>query len=998
MNQQAEEKDWRPRFDERPLFDTSTKQREGELLFAPVPNGLRRFTRLERKRIASSCVVMLLFASQPLVCAQTDQGKIRGRIETANGQPLPQAIVVLVNQEGDIRKETTADTRGAYGFFLLPNGSYGVEASLNGYITQARDEIQLSKGAEVEVDFRLEAQRKTIREAEEEGAEERNPNIFIRRVDLNALRVAFVLRGIEPVFLQFGALENQHGTDMGAPLRQILFVKPKKTHNPFHASIYVAHQNSALNARPFFNVGPLRPSKRNQFGFSATGPLIKDKLFFTTSLDVVRESGFVNGNIRTPLPTEKTPTSDDPVTNSIVAALLQAYPDQAPNLSNVAPRQLNSNAVRRIDSVNWIFRMDYPLSTQDSLAFQYTLFDYFEDPYELVIGQNPQTDLLPQTFSATHTHSWSERTFVQSSFQFDRLAALLSLTERFRSLPFGLGEVPDISFGGTFADLTAIGPGTQFPRKRFRNRFSGNLDISHQRGKHQLRFGGRTTRVQLNDLQSDNSRGTFVFTNNFDRSPVENFLQGTPTKFTITLGDLYRGFRNWEHAMYVQDAYQVRPGLTLNLGLRYEVITVPSEVNDRTKFSYDTDANNFAPHVAFAWAPGDGAPVVRGGYGISFGHIFPGTYQLARFNPPAVHTITVQNPSLSDPLKDVQVNPGQPQRAELNLLSPDLVSSYTQQWNLVIQRSLPKNLLFQIGYIGHRTQKPFFPFISNRAEPDPDPANNTTANVDDRRPDPRFLRILTIMNSGTFYYDALKLGLTRSLTADLAFDIDYVFSKALTSTATDFVSTLNREPGVTTSQNNKDFHADLKGPSIFDHRHMFVVNYSYGLPFKFSSGILRALLQGWKISGVTEYRTGLWFRIKTSSDAPGFGNVDGEGDDRVNITNPNLLGKTIDNPDTSTSILKPEFFNTDIPPGGRGNEPIRAFRADVINNTNLQVVKSFRLSQEDQSLQFRVEFINLFNHPLFKRPGDIFPASIFGKIIDTQNKGRVIRFMVRLNF
>ncbi|MEE8160304.1 MAG: TonB-dependent receptor [Acidobacteriota bacterium] len=953
----------------------------------------------KRRKIAIVDVVILLFALASVVSAQANGGEIRGRVEAENGQPLAQSTVVLANQRGDLRRETTTDAEGFYRFSRLPSGQYRVEASAQEYRTESKDEVHLTEGAAVEVSFRLQAERRTLREAEERGAVERNPNIFIRRVDLNPLRDPFLRRGIEPVFLSFSALENNYGAEAGAAIRQILFVRPREPRHQIHASIYEAHQNSVFNARPFFNVGPLRPSKRNEFGFSASGPVMKDKLFFTTSLDLVRESGFVNGNVRVPLLTERRPTSDDPATNTIVEALLQAYPPEAPNLPNVAPRQLNSNAVRRIDSVDWNFRMDYLLGAQDRLAFQYTLFDYSEDPFELVIGQNPKTDLRPQTFSATHRHTWSANTIVQSSFHFDRLAALLLPTERFRSLlaPLGLEAVPDIDFGGGLADVTGIGPGNQFPRKRFQNRFSGNVDLSYQRGRHQLRFGGRTTRIQLNDLQSDNSRGSFTFSNNFGRTAVENFLEGTPTTFTITLGDLDRGFRNWEHAFYGQDTYQIKPGLTLTLGLRYEVITVPSEVNDRTEFSFDTDANNVAPQVAFAWAPGEGATVVRGGYGISFAHIFPGTYQTARFNPPAVRTISVPNPtSLTNPLKDVPMTPGE-ERSELNLLSPDLVSPYSHQYNLTIQRRLSKNLLFQIGYIGHRTQKPFFQVLSNRAEPLPG-IESTIDNIDQRRPDPRFLRIQTIINGGIFYYDALKLGLTQSLAKGLALDIDYIFSKALSSSTSDFLTTLNKEQGPGVSQNNEDFFADLKAPSIFDHRHILIVHYSYEFPFRFPNRSLAVLLKGWTISGMTEWRTGRWFGIETSSDAPGFGNVDGEGGDRPNVTNPSILGKAIDNPDTSTSILKPEFFNTDIPPGGRGNEPVRAFRADPVSNTNLALTKSFTFSQREQALQFRVEFLNLFNHPLFARPGDVFPADIFGKIVDTQNKGRVIQFILRLNF
>ncbi|MDA2928994.1 carboxypeptidase regulatory-like domain-containing protein [Acidobacteria bacterium AH-259-O06] len=143
------------------------------------------------------------------------------------------------------------------------------------------------------------------------------------------------------------------------------------------------------------------------------------------------------------------------------------------------------------------------------------------------------------------------------------------------------------------------------------------------------------------------------------------------------------------------------------------------------------------------------------------------------------------------------------------------------------------------------------------------------------------------------------------------------------------------------SQNNADFQADLRGPAAFDARNAFSINYTYELPFRGLRRRLPALLiEGWKITGTTEFRTGSWFDITTSSDAPGFGNVDGVKDDRPNITNPSSLGRT----------------------------------------------------------EFRTEFRNFFNHPRFKRPGDVFPSPVFGKIIDTQNKGRVMQFMLKVSF
>lgn len=957
-------------------------------------------------RILRRTVVPILLPAMPIslcllgfAAASASDGKITGMVRSSAGNPVVKATVILTSQAGSLQLETETDSSGRYRFEGLAPAAYALEARAPGFLPASRETIRINPDGITEIDFQLQLEKTTLSEAEQRGTQERNPNIFIRLVDLNALRDPLRRRGIEPEFLEFQSLENHYGSDLGAPIRQLLFVRPESPEDSLHGSVFESHQNSALNARPFFNVGPLRPSRRNQFGFSVGGPLAGPGLSFFNNLEFVRESGFVNGNIRVPFLDERIPLASDRETRDTVAALLTAFPAEDPNLPNVAPRQLNTNAERRIESADWNFRVDYLVDPDHKLAFRYTLLDYSEDPFEFVIGGNPRTELRSQSFSGTHVYQSSASTTLLSSFYFDRLAAQLLLTERFQNLlsPLGLQEAPDIGFGGKFADVSAIGPGSQFPRRRFQNRFSGNVDFSHQSSRHIFHVGGRTTRVQVNDLQSDNSRGQFTFSNNFGRTALENFLHGTPTQFTFTLGDLFRGFRNWEQALYLQDTFQARPNLTFNLGLRYEIVTAPSEVNGRTEIPYDTDANNFAPQIGFAWAPGGGRTVVRGGYGISYGHIYPGTFQMARFNPPAVRTFTVQNPPLIDPLGDFEVDPGEQQQPELNLLSPDLVASYSHQYNLSVERRLPGNLFFRAGYIGHRTFKPLFSHISNRARP-VEGIPTTTATIDERRPDPRFGRILTVMNSGIFYYDGLKVSLSRTLARDLTFNVDYIFSKALTSTS-DFASTGNREIGLAVSQTAENFQADLKGHSPFDHRHAVIFRYFYRLPDPSDGGgFVSKIFNGWSISGVTDLRTGLWFGIETSSDAPGFGNVDGEGGDRVNLLNFDLLGRAFNDPDTAPQILRPELFNSNLPPGGRGNEPVMAFRRNTINNTNLSLSKDFLLPIRESSLQFRAEFLNLFNHPLFDRPGDVFPSEIFGKIVDTQNKGRVIQFSLRLRF
>ena len=132
------------------------------------------------------------------------------------------------------------------------------------------------------------------------------------------------------------------------------------------------------------------------------------------------------------------------------------------------------------------------------------------------------------------------------------------------------------------------------------------------------------------------------------------------------------------------------------------MITAPTEVNNLTLIPYRTDANNFAPQLGFAWNPGGGRTTLRGGYGITFGTIFPLLYQRARFNPPEVQVLLVDDMSLLDPLgSGGEID----ERSELKLISPDLVAPYTHLYTLQIQRQLTTDTSLTVGYIGNRTIK-----------------------------------------------------------------------------------------------------------------------------------------------------------------------------------------------------------------------------------------------------------------------------------------------------
>jgi len=932
--------------------------------------------------------VFFLITSPGIVSGQ-DACRISGRVVTDGRQPVIGASIKGKALVAHITREVSTGGDGAYLIGSLPPGQYRLEVTAPEMLSATRVITLTDPGSEVEANFEL---KRRDRMQPAGGADEKNPNIFISKIDLNAMRDLLRRKVIDPLYLEFEGIQSLYGAEFGAPLRQVVIARPRSRAEDFHGSFFWSHENSALNARPFFNVGRLRPARRNELGFSAATALINRSMSVTGSADMVRESGFVNGNVRVPLPSERTPQSGDPLTDRLIAGLLRGYPDETPNMPGVLERQLNTNAWQDFRSVNMSLRTDFRISDRNSLVARYVVSDSAEDPFELVAGENPQTNLRPQSLSLTDVQSLGASTSVSSSLYFDRLRALLLPTEGFRSLlaPIGLADVPDIDFGGDFSDLSALGPGSEFPRKRYQNRFGAYVGVGKSKVRHELRWGGSILRVQTNDLQSDNTRGKFLFSNNFGRTAIENFLHGTPTKFTYTMGDLYRGFRHTESALYFTDNYRLKPHLSLTLGVRWEVTTAPSEVNNLIQSPYKTDANNWAPQFGFAWRPGRGGFAVRGGYGISFGQIFPATYQVIRFNPPQVQIISVQGPSLANPLKGLDPYAAR-KKSELQLLSPDLVCPYANQFNLLIQKEL-RHATFEVGYVGNRTLKLFFPYVSNRAVP-VEGVPSTTATIDQRRPDPQYLAVTTTLNSGVLYYDALKLGF-RGATERNAIDLTYVFSKSLTS-GYEFYNTLNAESSVALSQNNDDVHRDLKGPSELDARHSLMMTYGYSLPAVPS--IVGHLATGWTVTASVRYRTGNWFNISTSSDGPGFGNVDGESDDRPNILKPAILGSAVDDPDTSNLTFNPAFFDSNIPPGGRGNIGLRVFRKDSLNTTNLSLRKRFRLTEEN-GLGLRVDFTNLFNHPQFQRPGDVFPSPTFGSIVDTQNKGRVIQARIELEF
>ena len=173
----------------------------------------------------------------------------------------------------------------------------------------------------------------SVGEAEEqqETGARRNQNIQVNLIDNQALNEALGRQGA-----QVNRLRNSPPSGETTRWSSAESVGTRRSTGetggaPSHGEIYETHNNNVLNARTFFQVGSVLPSRRNQYGFRFGGPLGSDKLSFVWTGEETRESGFVNGNVRVPLPSERTALAEDPELRALIQSWLDLYPREEPN-------------------------------------------------------------------------------------------------------------------------------------------------------------------------------------------------------------------------------------------------------------------------------------------------------------------------------------------------------------------------------------------------------------------------------------------------------------------------------------------------------------------------------------------------------------------------------------------------------------------------------------------------------------------------------------------
>jgi len=1028
------------------------------------------------------------------VQAQLRDRTLSGRVTSPSGAPVPNARLVLKNTRSSDIRSVTVNSDGTYLVAKLSPGTYEITASAQGFadvhttvaisadgkpvvnlVMQPGGAAEAGKGqvgsptvkgevttsvsdlplngrsasdvaalepgvATARTQTSGQGQRGFGTQMTISGGRPRQNDSRLDGISVNdysngppgsALGVNLGVDAVE----QFSVLTSNYPAQVGRSSGGVIGASTRSGTSEFHGSVYEFFRNSVLDGRNFFDTTK-PPFRRNQFGASLGGPIQKDRTFIfgdyeglrsslgVTQVDTVPSAAARAGNLSTGQITV------DPNVLSFVNAF---YPLPNGALLGAGDTGIFTFSGQQITPENYFtLKIDHKVSEQDSVSGTY-MFDAgtVRQPDELN-DKRTGYDSRRQVFTANETHTFNPHFLSSFRFGINRVVAITGLT-----FPSGNSYASDPSFG-TVPGKNAAGvsvPGL--------TQFSGGLgspsnfnfhwtsiqayeDLSSSRGKHSLKFGIGLERIRDNMLGVSDTGGVFSF------NSLSDFLTNIPFFLSAAIPSAVteRGLRQTILGAYIQDDWRWRPNVTVNLGLRYEMATVPTEVQGKTAVLRQiTDAlpvcgvlvpgscsatgplfsnptlRNIEPRVGISWDPfGSGKTAISAGFGMF--DVLPLPYLIQfneLFSAPFFKAGSATNlpagsfPSAAFALVD------SPNTFRQAYFDPHPRRNYVMQWNLTIQRELGKDLSAMVGYLGSRgVHQPFrvedvdmvLPALTSQGYLWPSSTGSTRLNLNAGR-------ITAGFWDGDSYYDALEVQIKKKI-ARGSLEGSYTWGKSIDTSSSSLVG----DEYTNSISSPLFFNPRLnRGLSDFNIAQNLEVNYTWeiGTP-KWTSGIKAWVLGGWEVGGVFEASTGVPFTPGIGGDALGVKSTE------PNIDVPNLIagpgcGSPV-NPGNHVSYIKTQCFAVPSPVTLRGNLGRNTLIGPGLVNFDFSLFKNNYIKRISDrfNAQFRAELFNILNHANFSPPLDnrnIFDSSgsrvdNAGLITSTQTASREIQFAVKL--
>jgi hypothetical protein len=867
---------------------------------------------------------------------------------------------------------------------------------------------------------------------------------------------------------EFSVISTNYSAEYGKTAGGVVNAISRSGTNQFHGSVYEFMRNSALDARNFFDGPKIPPFRRNQFGGSASLPIIKDRTLIFGDYEGIRQFKGISQLSFVPSAAARagnlcsTPSSSGCVPHTVIvdpaaAKYIPLYP--LPNAGVVSGSNGDQgrllNTTNNIASENFFtIRADHKISDKDSLFGSY-MFDrtpyFIPDVFNSIVNKQ---FTFRQLYTVEETHTFSN-TFVNTvRVGYNRMRMGSNFGDHAvnpLAADPSLGIRPGINagaltIGGGIRGYPG-GLGVSINTYDYWNSYQLYNDASWTRGKHSIRFGGSVENMRLNHTVVS-SQGTFTFPS------FEAFLTNSPSRFAAPMkgylgapipGDNDRlAWRQTLFGLYIQDDWRARPNLTVNLGLRYEPMTVlaenqghtsvihnitdPTFVQGRT-FQGNANLRNFQPRIGFAWDPfGNGKTSIRSGFGLfdSLNMAYLWNARQAVTWPQSGNGTISSASALKGKFYTGAISLLQP--SSLGIISAILADqqpprSYTMQWNLSVQRQITSSLTTTIGYIGSSgvhlpitedTVNTVVPRLIEGRYVYPNPIGSGT------KINPNFASITGDLFVGKSNYHALITSLTKKLSHGLMFQTSFTWSKNIDIGSTSsFGDTFANAIG---ALDWFDLQNLTRGPTDFNQSKNLQISAMYDIPsIKSLSGFAGRVVNGWRVGTIISISDGQPFSATFGVQNDVVGNKS-----NTPYSFPDRLTgsgcETLVNPGNPDNYIKKECFALPTAPSlafwnancdhtslvfgsakttipfpycfnMRGNAGRNIMSGPGIRQASLSVYKDNFVKgiSETANLQFRAEFFNVTNHPNFSPPlTAVFQSDIFNSNGTTSSSGGVL--------
>src|SRR5499426_2617947 len=655
---------------------------------------------------------------------------LSGRVADANGAAVVGASVAAINLDQNRSSTAQSDSQGRFRFLYLPVGRYRLKVEAKGFSTIER-ELTLTVGQSLDAQLRLsvagvaerldikpettliETVRTQVAETVLPAEVDRLPLNGRNYLDLAALTPAvtraqisvagqrninngFVMDGLsanddaadlpgtffsQEVIREFQVITSGGIAEFGRASSGVINVVSQSGANDWRGRVYGFLRNRRMDARNPLSTtpDPRDPSKllkdpltQAQYGATMGGPLARNRTFFFTNFEQTRLN---NSVVVTISPADVT---------AINGALDRA--------GYAGPRIGTGLTSTGYDTSNFFSRVDHHINAANLLTARYSFYDIESFNARGVGGLNAAsrgTELedRDQTIAVSEVATLSSRVANEARFQFTRGRLAASANDL-------VG--PAINISG----VANLGTSTSSPTGRDIDLYELVDNVTVERGAHSLKFGADFLYNRVNITFPGATEGVYTFSPSGGGanqvSALTNFRNGRYSVFQQAFGESSQFQSNPNFGVFAQDEWRIRPSLTVNAGLRYDLQWLPDPI--------ETDANNVAPRLGLAWAPGNRKTVIRAGYGVYYERVplratsnalqrDGSKYRVAQFQSGQAGAPVFPNVAASFPIGFL---PG------VTTIDPRIENAYTQQANLQIERELTASASLSIGYLHTR--------------------------------------------------------------------------------------------------------------------------------------------------------------------------------------------------------------------------------------------------------------------------------------------------------